>query len=852
MERVAGGLSFRRGFVGFVLSFALVAAAGMEPLVYGEKDDYGVVSKASQFRLDGKIAEGEAYVAEQRARPREGLSPAQLQAEDMAEFALYRLDAAYRNRCIQLLRKVHATGPTTIWGWAAYGYLQEFGVTDVEKPMLDPRFHLGEIADGVLDFNPKTLTSGPSPAKSGCAAALLKAEASKIPLKVPSAEDLEPGCPLRQSILRTRLIELCGAENVDRILSQEGGEKLFSRLWDDIETLEAFLLSGPVFDPKLALETLMTLFLNDENGWTQTELGRKIAVATALNACDMRHGKDKKYDFLELMRCYAATRRLAERGLLHESAMKRDTREWRFIVRYPTNPVDILYLNSRPFPYEKPGSAIHTIPYRTRNCFGEHHLSKTRQYYTPWRYSDWPMWYRNHRVGGICNRQSTYGAVLANAHGLMAERAGQPNHCAWLLRDEKGLWNIHNDINKYTRGVFLFWGSGYQYIQAVERAFADRKGHDHSELFRFLAAHFALSSGDAAFVDKFDRMAISACPYSYDAWRDYTDRLKKGKASPEAWLKYIETLVRTAPEGRTVSWDFGFEALKAMREAGANDDKVFEGLLTLVDGLPEPEKAIAEEMDFYGVVLNPVKKLFPKDTERMQKFLVDVLEANWNKGRYMSDVLRFAVETFKNDNETCAKFFAAFENLGSQRTPLSGKGIDFRRLILAASRAGQRDTFRTFADIRNHLSPPPKGNKMPERDFGGARIVSERALLTTSGPVRGNRAEDYPRVTDLTPLDPKTKFLFKAGGKESYATVEMPGNVKIAGVALMGTVKSPVVSISEDGKTWTEIHREAGSVEDLRVTGATPRPMAKYVRVTGAVGEPLALKKILVYGEPLY
>ena len=98
-------------------------------------------------------------------------------------------------------------------------------------------------------------------------------------------EDLKPGSSVRRAILRKRLVEICGEKKILEILAMKDGRRLLSRLWDDDATLEDFLLSGPVFNAPLALETLMTLFLNDEQeGWSKTAMGRKATVAVAINA----------------------------------------------------------------------------------------------------------------------------------------------------------------------------------------------------------------------------------------------------------------------------------------------------------------------------------------------------------------------------------------------------------------------------------------------------------------------------------------------------------------------------------------------------------------------------------------
>ena len=839
----------------FVAVAALSAAVfGVEPLPDREKDGYRVVSQASEFAAKKDTVGGEAYLKTLRARPRADLSPLELQAEDMAEFAFYRHEAASnevrRAQCVNLLKKVQAAGPNTLWGWAAYGFLDDFGATNgTVQASFDPTFHLGEIVQGVIDFEPRRLEPDDVPRSQALRAeSLLEAERAARPQGVPAEADLAPGRAARRAILCTELMRLCGAETVDRLLAMKEGEALFRRLWDDSATLEAFLLSGPVFEPAQALEMLMTFFLNDAEGWTATEEGRKITVACAVNVRSQGKRKDAHPEevFLNRLRCWAAYRRLSQRKLFHATTAKRDTREWRFIVRDPTDACEILHLNAQPFNDEKPGKMIGYVPYRFNNAFGDYIHARGTRYWDRWRFSDWPYWYKVHRVGGICNRQSTFAAVCANAHGLMAQRAGQPSHCCWLLRNENGIWTIRNDINKYTAGVFMFWGKGYQYIQATERACGDRAAWERSELFRF---HGALKE------------AIAACPYNLSAWQDWTAKLKADKASAETWRAYLGDLVRLCPEGRTPTWDFAFVALAELRKLGATDDELLKDVCALFAALPEPKRQIPEEMDFRTVVLRRATGLFKKnDAERLMAVLSAALAANWGTPHNFTAVLRHGLDTFGKDSALCSRFLALFAAEAARRGEggVDRKSLDFRPLMDAASVNRQRDAFQMLAQLRNRLSPPPKGETYPARDFGGAKLVSPQGLLYTSGRVQGDRPEDYGRVIDETPLPKKRTCQVAAKpSPDPWTVVALPGFCNLSGVRVVGDKMAQVtVSVSEDGQNWTLLQTTSGETTgSFRVDLTTSRPKARYVRigrVKDASAEPLRIGKILVYGQTLY
>ena len=158
----------------------------------------------------------------------------------------------------------------------------------------------------------------------------------------------------------------------------------------------------------------MTLLLNDEKeGWAKTRMGRCATVAAAINAM-------QGDDMTGTVRHWAAFRRIGTLGRFVESAKERDCREWRFIVRRPVDPADILYLNTtRRYPTRlRRNVGLHGVPYRKRNCFDVSKWAKNDEFLRPWLASGWPRQYLRSRVGGVCLEQAMWAALCANAHGI--------------------------------------------------------------------------------------------------------------------------------------------------------------------------------------------------------------------------------------------------------------------------------------------------------------------------------------------------------------------------------------------------------------------------------------------------
>ena len=813
------------------------AASGGEdsPFLKRGADGFGDVRSAAFFARDGKMDEGRAFIAELRARPSEGRSTEELQSVDMAEFALLRKDVEHnRPRAVECLRTVFDSCPTSFWGWAAYTFLKDMGETVAEPPR-DPLRGLGSLADGVVNLEPKRLEPDAGSRASNVDLAKIIRQPTVDGRKL-KPEDLKPGSPVRRAILRKRLVEICTEAKIKEILAAKGGRVLFARLWDDDAMLEDFLLSGPVFNGPLALETLMTLLLNDEKeGWAKTRMGRCATVAAAINAM-------QGDDMTGTVRHWAAFRRIGTLGRFVKSAKERDCREWRFIVRRPVDPADILYLNTtRRYPTRlRRNVGLHGVPYRKRNCFDVSKWAKNDEFLRPWLASGWPRQYLRSRVGGVCLEQAMWAALCANAHGIMCERAGQPGHCCWLLNENGDNWKIINGVRPYTKGVFRLWGKGFQYIQSVERAFADRTAHDESELLLFAGRI---------------REAAMRCPYNHPAWRAYTDSLKKKGADADAWRKYLDELFATQPDGRLVSWDFAWEAIEAMAAKGMDETSLAKETARVFKSLPQPKSKIAEEMNYRRDALERFLKRFKKNDDLMMKILSVALDANRDGSNYLAQIFAYALERWSKDKEKFGRFIAiASAYVGSGGETAKG-AFNWRMISTIKGFREDRALFRMIAAFRNESEPPTGTAKVPEKDFG-APLVSGDALVRISSSGKGDTPEDYARVTDATPYDPKRKGLFATKPEDApYAVVELAGNVEIAGVTVVGEAKNLVLWISDNGEEWRKVGERGMGNGERRVDLRKDSPSAKFVKVgfePGGSKRSLSLKKILVYGNKLY
>jgi hypothetical protein len=812
----------------FFVAFISATANSSVCLQSGKPDGFKDVRKAQMLGSAGKFDEGRAFIAELRAQSLDGRNIEERQSVDMAEFALFRcILESEKKRCIECLKSVYDTNCTSFWGWAAYTFLKDMG-EEVAEPPKDPLRGLGLLADGVVNLEPERLEEGRGNRKVG------RGNRKVGYPKDFTIKDLKPGSSVRRAILKNRLVEICTEKKIKEVLSAEGGEKLFARLWDDDAMLEDFLLSGPLFDGPLALETLMTLLLNDEKeGWSKTHMGRCATVAVAINAM-------KGDDMKETVRHWAAFRRLGTLGRFVESAKERDCRQWRFIVRRPVDCADILYLNTtRRYPARfRRNVGLLGVPYRKRNCFDVSKWAKNDEFLRPWLASGWPRQYLRSRVGGVCTEQAMWAALCANAHGIMCERAGQPGHCAWLLNENGDNWKIINGIRPYTQGVFKLWGKGFQYIQSVERAFADRTAHDESELLLFAGRI---------------REAAMRCPYNYTAWRAYTDSLKEKGADIDEWRKYLDELFATQPDGRLVSWDFAWEAIEAMAAKGLDETSLAKETARVFMSLPQPKTAIAEEMNYRRSALERFLKRFRKNDELTMKILSVAIDANKEGSDYIAQMFAYALGRWSKDKAKIGRFFALASAKAGNGEDAAGK-LDWRAISSIKGFREDRALFRMLASFRNEDDPPHAAAQVPANDYGQP-LASADALVKISSRGRGDTPEDHARVSDATPYDSKRQGLFATKNETSpWVVIELAGDVFVSGVTVIGDTRGLAAWVSQDGKDWQEVASNGRSESLWRIDLGAKSPVAKFVKVGGMGGEKkmLKLNKVLVYGKRLF
>jgi hypothetical protein len=370
-------------------------------------------------------------------------------------------------------------------------------------------------------------------------------------------------------------------------------------------------------------------------------------------------------------------------------------------------------------------------------------------------------------------------------------------------------------------------------------------------------------------------------PLNYAIWLDYIKALESAKnMQPKAWLD----LSRRVAGNFAVCNEAGWALCKRCFEKASTEMKPAEreNFLLLchqalrqdywlkpegymiddylnwqVDRIGDPALAV----DFFGKLLPIHYSSNPNN--------------NWLFGR----VLGWGANRFGNSPATSVAYSKALANFFTLR----GKNLDQGMVssaittgIRKASETGDIASFHLWEDLGQRLLPPVQPGdvhlnptqlaaapKCPT--FPGA-LVSKDGMLQTSSACGFDRPLSYSRILSGSP------GWFDTNNEEKpWAQVQLAGDAELTGIVLVNRYEynpdqeefqwaAPIkISISADGKTWTEVASFAKAESVFTVNLQGRHLQARYVRVERQPSEDKSkppgrfhFRNFLVYGVKKY
>ena len=616
-----------------------------------------------------------------------------------------------------------------------------------------------------------------------------------------------------QCSMMHELIRVTGAQYMTEMAAEsEEKAKFLKEFVTDTEWLELYLTCGLVpYQKNLGLQILYRIW-DEEKGkvknkalavalascWGGGETWKEPALAKAL---PNKHNPVRRYKFFQ---------KQDKKGLLHPNYKNLKAWELRFVVANPGQDWDDesyeFAAKAINLPWDKYGIACWAATYTGTSKFGD--SVQGGAYNLPYANESWAE--ATLRNGGVCGAMSHLGAVAAMAHGIPSYSVGQPGHCAYAVRTERGKWvggfggpdgGMHNMIFGHRAPT------SYNLMEAV---FADdekvAKAYRKSLCARGLEA-----AGKDAEAEKMWRSALKDTPLHPFFRAALHALMRKRGISADECYDYLVKNMLPKYDGH------GVAAIDATAD-----------LADVIAGMSEKQQLSIYKIEHEALATTPsswavkLDELVQKQQEALQsdsarqQFLENMFVAHIRNGdgTTFGQLLEWAVKTYVATEEGSKIFNKAFakaaESTGDAST--GGESAEARnkkmadaytKAIVAAEQARSGPAFMALTKGALAISKPDYKagplQKMGELQ-GKPAAASLFRISTTSqydAPVlhaaimtpEGGKCHTSKEQTPTFIVELK-----KPGHTTGCIIRKMNGNE--------GRMRKAVVSTSEDGATW--------------------------------------------------
>jgi hypothetical protein len=279
----------------------------------------------------------------------------------------------------------------------------------------------------------------------------------------------------------------------------------------------------------------------------------------------------------------------------------------------------------------------------------------------------------------------------------------------------------------------------------------------------------------------------------------------------------------------------------------------------------------------YDPVLRHQAGWFGKDLEARLEFCRRILDIHVGSKYYFPAVLTWAQGQFGPHPEYAPRYAEALSECLLAQADEAGEDViktEIAKGIRSASERSDLESFRIFNQLASQLVPareepaarhlkPNHVRACPSYEVFPGKLVSADSMLQLS---TYDRRSDTPLVYEaVLRADPPGGFFHTASEENPWAQVILPGKVALSGLVVVNRWENKgyaarqvplFVSVSEDGKEWTEIFTSEEPSEVWRVDLNGRGVDAKYVKLEARhhadKKQPFHLRNILVYGTPYY
>lgn len=462
-------------------------------------------------------------------------------------------------------------------------------------------------------------------------------------------------------------------------------------------------------------------------------------------------------------------------------------------------------------------------------------------------------------IGGVCGSLSHFGAFAALANGVPALTAGEPGHCAFIVRIG----------DKWVPAYSLSWERGLHWqpwanvhVYSSLHMMQELTSPEQKDASALSQAYLTLSAVYAA-ANKAEqavlccRKAAEIQPLNYAAWRQYAALLAENHSTDAAaWNKLnsalCSKLVARYPEMSAVLMQK--HVYPGLAKALASDPAARMSACRL---FWDSVKEMGVDRWRIEALLGEQQKLVCTGADKDMKFefFDTMLTAMSDSKDYAPVALSWGNKLCAdmNEQERSRMMKSMIAAIGGSSAAPEERAKLLVPIILAAEKARDLTTFQSLAKMLPEEFTKPKDKIPAHKPFPGK-------LMSRGGMVWMSSTSQWDRVcAHWGLLDPGIGGQFHtAKDNPAWVVVQLPRQAKITGVSVIGTtgnlhrLNGMKVQVSETGKDddWKDagVFTKTGGREfRAEVQGL---PTAKYVRILRPGGpEFFHLSGIFVYGE---
>jgi hypothetical protein len=377
------------------------------------------------------------------------------------------------------------------------------------------------------------------------------------------------------------------------------------------------------------------------------------------------------------------------------------------------------------------------------------------------------------------------------------------------------------------------------------------------------------------------QQAIAAQPTHYGIWLDCIKLLEAAKDTPAAtWLDLGQRAARTFSAYNEAGWTLTRrcldKAFPAMKPAAR-----MEVLLACNRELRQENWYKPDGFPYEGILDWQSKSLGDPvlGAELFGKLLAIHHSDQPNCNFIFGNVMSWGSKRFAGNPATApvyAKAMAAFFQAKGASLDKNLLVTTLKTGIRKASEAGDIVSYHLWTDMAEKSLPPLKPDDVhlkpaqvaayPKYQPFPGNLLSQDGMLQTSSANPDDRPLSYQQVLNGGPVG----WFDTASDKRPWAQVQLPGEGELAGIVLVGRHEYPrndgaykaaplKVSVSLDGKAWTEVASFENDEMVFRVDLQGKNLLARYVRAERIPGpqetkpfERFNLRGFMVYGRKLY